>query len=68
MTCGIEATSFSHCVIDDSRIPKMPVNNLQNAFVHPLLPNSEKLTLHGLPIPNPNCSKITFLFVDGSAN
>jgi hypothetical protein len=32
---GVGATSWYHCVAEDSRIPKMPVINHLHALVHP---------------------------------
>jgi hypothetical protein len=32
---GVGATSWYHCVAEDSRIPKMPVINPLQALVHP---------------------------------
>jgi hypothetical protein len=52
--CGVEATSWYHCVAEDSRIPKMPVINPLQAFVHP---QTQKTAMHGLSSPNPNFSE-----------
>jgi hypothetical protein len=51
------ATSWYHCVAEDSMIPKMPVINPLQALVHS---QTQKTILHGLSIPNPNFSKFAF--------
>jgi hypothetical protein len=52
--CRVEVKSWYQCVAEDSRIPKMPVINPLQAFVHP---QTEKTALHGLSSPNPNFSE-----------
>jgi hypothetical protein len=48
------ATSWYHCVAEDSRIPKMPVINPLQALVQPQTQKKKKKTiLHELSIPNP---------------
>jgi hypothetical protein len=54
----VGATSWYHCVADDSRITKMPVINPLQALVHPQ--TQKKTILHGLSIPNPNFSEFAF--------
>jgi hypothetical protein len=51
----VEATSWYHCVAEDSRIPKMPVINPLQASVHPQ--TQKKTALRGLSSPNPNFSE-----------
>jgi hypothetical protein len=55
----LELGRHHHCVAEDSRIPKMPVNNPLQALVHPQT-QKKKPILHGLSIPNPNFSKFAF--------
>jgi hypothetical protein len=57
------ATSWYHCVAEDSRIPKMPVTNPIQALVHAQIQkkkNKKKTILHGLSIPTPNFSEFAF--------
>jgi hypothetical protein len=55
--CRVEATSWYHCVAEDSRIPKMSVINPLRAFVHPQTQRKKKTALHGMSSPNPNFSE-----------
>jgi hypothetical protein len=56
-TSLIGATSWYHCVAEDSGISKMPVINPIQALVH--LQTQKKTILHGLSIPNPNFSEFS---------
>jgi hypothetical protein len=53
----VGATSWYHCVAEDSRIPKMPAINPLQALAHP---QTQKTILDGLSIPNPNLSEFAF--------
>jgi hypothetical protein len=55
----VGATSWYHCIAEDSRIPKMPVINPLRALVHPQT-QKKKTFLHGLSISNPNFSEFAF--------
>jgi hypothetical protein len=56
---SVGATSWYHCVAEDSRIQKMPAINPLQALVHPQT-KKKKTILHGLSIPNPNFSEFAF--------
>jgi hypothetical protein len=53
----VGATSWYHCVAEDSKIPKMPVINPLQALYHP---QTQKTILHGLSIPNLNFPEFAF--------
>jgi hypothetical protein len=55
----VGATSWYHCLAEDSRISKMPVINPLQALVHP---QTQKTILHGLSIPNLNFSEFDFFW------
>jgi hypothetical protein len=57
-SCG-GATSWYHCVAEDSRIPKMPAINPPQALIQP---QTQETILNGLSIPNPNFSEFASEF------
>jgi hypothetical protein len=54
--CLVGATSWYHCVAENSRIPKLPAINPLQALVHPQ--TQKKTILHGLSTLNPNFSEL----------
>jgi hypothetical protein len=47
------APSWYHCVVEDSRIPKTPVINPLQAFVHPQTQKKKKLSCMDCRSPTP---------------
>jgi hypothetical protein len=53
--CRVEATSWYHCVAENSRIPEMPV--IITLSKHLFIRKLKKTALHGLSSANPNFSE-----------
>jgi hypothetical protein len=62
---SVGATSWYHCVAEDSSIPKKPVINPLQALVHP---KTQKSILRGLSILNLNFSELAFFLVNRSVD